>query len=89
VKELVEREYAANLKDQKKIRVESKQEMKKRIQKSPDEADSFVILVEVAILSGLLESQEEKAIIGRGMSAFRNLKQKIRHKGRSTPKLQF
>jgi hypothetical protein len=38
--------------------VESKRDMKKRIGRSPDLADTFVILVEVAILNGLLDVQE-------------------------------
>lgn len=38
--------------------VESKRDMKKRIGKSPDLADTFCILVEVAILNGLLDVQE-------------------------------
>lgn len=38
--------------------VEDKADMKKRTGKSPDLADTFVILVEVAILNGLLDVQE-------------------------------
>lgn len=38
--------------------VESKRDMKKRIGRSPDLADTFVVLCEVAILNGLLDVQE-------------------------------
>jgi hypothetical protein len=38
--------------------VEEKADMKKRLGKSPDLADTFVILVEVAILNGLLDVVE-------------------------------
>lgn len=41
-----------------KIRVESKKDMKKRTGKSPDVADTFVTLVEVAIENGLLDFEE-------------------------------
>jgi hypothetical protein len=38
--------------------VEEKADMKKRLGRSPDLADTFVILVEVAILNGLLDVVE-------------------------------
>lgn len=45
-----------------KLWIETKDEMKRRTGESPDLADSFVILVEVALLNGLLEFEEVKRV---------------------------
>lgn len=58
--ELVEREY--HHKESKKLRVESKEDVKKRTKKSPDRADAVLMLFEKAITLGLLESEEIKQV---------------------------
>jgi hypothetical protein len=58
--ELVEREY--HDKEGRAVRVESKEEAKKRLKRSPDRADVFLLLVEKAISLGHLRSEEVKKV---------------------------
>lgn len=55
VEELCQRKWHATRHSSACACVEEKADMKKRLGKSPDLADTFVILVEVAILNGLLD----------------------------------
>jgi len=59
--ELCQRKFSAKATSG-KLWIETKDEMKKRTGESPDLADAFVILVEVALLNGLLEFDEVKKI---------------------------
>jgi hypothetical protein len=58
--ELVEREY--HEKEGRTLRVESKEEAKKRLKRSPDRADVFLLLVEKAVTLGQLRSEEVKKV---------------------------
>lgn len=58
--ELIEREY--HPKEGKTLRVESKDEAKKRLKRSPDRADVFNMLVEKAITLGKFRSEEVKQV---------------------------
>lgn len=58
--ELVEREY--HPKEGRTLRVESKEEAKKRLKRSPDRADAFLLLIEKAITMGALQSEEIKKV---------------------------
>jgi hypothetical protein len=58
--ELIEREY--HKKEIKALRVESKEEAKKRLKRSPDRADVFNMLVEKAITLGRFNSSEVKQV---------------------------
>ena len=55
-----------------KLWIETKDEMKKRTGESPDEADSFVILIEVAILNGLLEFDEVRKVERKEMANWKS-----------------
>jgi hypothetical protein len=58
--ELIEREYHA--KEIRALRVESKDEAKKRLKRSPDRADVFNMLIEKAISLGAFRSEEIKKV---------------------------
>ena len=58
--ELVEREY--HKKEGRAIRVEGKDEARKRLKRSPDRADVFNLLVEKAITLGMFKSEEIKKV---------------------------
>lgn len=58
--ELVEREY--HDKEGRTVRVESKEEAKKRLKRSPDRADAFLLLIEKAVSMGRFRSEEVKAV---------------------------
>jgi hypothetical protein len=58
VEELCQRKWHAKNHSASCACVEEKADMKKRLGRSPDLADTFVILVEVAILNGLLDVME-------------------------------
>jgi hypothetical protein len=58
--ELVEREYHA--KEGRTLRVEGKDEAKKRLKRSPDRADVFNMLVEKAITLGRFKSEEVRQV---------------------------
>lgn len=58
VEELCQRKWHATRHTGSCACVEEKVDMKKRLGRSPDLADTFVILVEVAVLNGLLDVQE-------------------------------
>lgn len=60
--ELVEREY--HEREGRTVRVESKEDAKKRLHRSPDLADAFLLLVEKAITMGHFKSEEVKKISG-------------------------
>jgi hypothetical protein len=89
IEELVAREYDEQQSGH-KLKVEKKAKMKARTGKSPDLADAFVILVEVAILNGLLDSEEEKAILGSAHQRFKAARKSFRlqSSGRTTRKLK-
>jgi len=90
IQELVARQYAEN-QGAGKLTVEQKKKMKARIGKSPDLADAFVIAIEVAIQAGLLDSVEQKAILGRARDSFSTKKVRFRmsSKGRKVKHLRF
>jgi len=73
VEDLISREYDKNM-EQRKLKIEKKSETKKRINRSTDDADAFLIAVEVAIQNGLLDSIEEKTIIRREQTKWRQNK---------------
>jgi len=58
--ELVEREY--HDKESSTLRVESKEDAKKRLKRSPDRADAFLLLVEKAVTMGYFKSEEVKKV---------------------------
>lgn len=58
--ELVDREYHG--KESRTVRVESKEEAKKRLKCSPDRADAFLLLVEKAVTMGYFKSEEIKNV---------------------------
>lgn len=58
--ELVEREY--HDREGRTIRVESKEEAKRRLKRSPDRADAFLLLVEKAVTLGKFRSEEVKKV---------------------------
>ena len=60
IAELIEREY--HEKEGRTVRVESKEEAKKRLKRSPDIADTFNLLVEKAITLGHFKSEEVKKV---------------------------
>lgn len=60
IEELCQRKWHATKNTGAKTCIEEKKDMKKRTGKSPDLADAFVILVEVAIQNGLLDVMEIK-----------------------------
>lgn len=60
MEELVEREF--HPRENRKLRVESKEDVKKRINKSPDRADAFLIAFEKAVTMGLMRSEEIKSV---------------------------
>jgi hypothetical protein len=73
--ELIEREYPE--KEGRTLRVESKEQAKKRMGKSPDAADAFLLLVEKAVTMGILRSEEQKKVAKtaiRGWSKVKNVK---------------
>lgn len=70
INDLVEREYSKKP-EPRKLKIESKVELKKRINRSCDHADAFLIAVDVAIQNGLLDSVEEKTIIRKEQAAWR------------------
>jgi hypothetical protein len=58
--ELIEREYHG--KESRTVRVESKEDAKRRLKRSPDHADSFLMLVEKAVSMGYFRSEEQKKV---------------------------
>jgi hypothetical protein len=73
--ELIEREY--HKKEIKALRVESKEEAKKRLKRSPDRADVFNMVVEKAITLGRFRSSEVKQVarmVNNGWSKVRVVK---------------
>jgi hypothetical protein len=72
--ELVERDYHA--KEGRTIRVESKEEAKKRLKKSPDRADAFNMLVEKAITLGAFKSDEVKRVAKMANNGWLKVKKK-------------
>jgi hypothetical protein len=73
--ELVEREYHA--KEGRTVRVEGKDEAKKRLKKSPDRADAFLLLVEKAVTKGRFRSEEVKKVSKMVNRGWEKVKQKI------------
>lgn len=72
--ELIEREY--HPKEIKALRVESKDEAKKRLKRSPDRADVFNMLVEKAITLGKFRSEEVRNVARTINSGWSNTVQK-------------
>jgi hypothetical protein len=72
--ELVEREFHS--KEGRKLRVEGKDDAKKRIGRSPDIADSVLMLVEKAISIGAFRSEEKKKVRGMIDKGWRKQMQK-------------
>jgi hypothetical protein len=58
--ELIEREY--HKKESRKVRVENKEDAKKRLKRSPDYADSFLLIVEKAVTLGYFKSEEQRKV---------------------------
>ena len=56
-----------------KVYIEKKDDMKKRTGQSPDLADAFCILIEVAILNNLLDIEEVKKVEKAELTNWRNL----------------
>lgn len=70
--ELCQRKFAPK-RTSGKLWIESKDEMKNRTGDSPDLADAFVILIEVALLNGLLEFQEVKKVEKQEMNRWNKM----------------
>jgi hypothetical protein len=68
IAEICERRWAENSGKGRKLRIESKVDMKKRGLKSPDVADSFFVLLEVVIRRGLMGQMEEIELDKRASS---------------------
>lgn len=77
--ELIEREYHA--KEVRALRVESKEEAKKRLKRSPDRADVFNMIVEKAITLGRFRSVEVKEVAKMANNGWMKMK---KNKGVST-----
>lgn len=77
-KELCTRKYADKSPGG-RVYIETKTDLKKRIGESPDLSDAFVILVEVALLNGLLSDEETASVEKRVFENWR----KIITKGRT------
>jgi hypothetical protein len=88
VEELVMRQYDQGYGGH-KLRIEPKRKLKARIGKSCDLADAFVICHRVAVLNGLLDSAEEKAIIGKARRDWRASMSKFSFRGRKTKHMKF
>ena len=73
--ELVEREYHG--KEGRTVRVEGKDEAKKRLKKSPDRADAFLLLVEKAVTKGRFRSEEVKKVSKMANRGWEKTKKKI------------
>jgi hypothetical protein len=73
VEELCQRQWDTRRNEGSKTYIESKKEMRKRTGKSPDLADTFAILVEVAIQNGLLEIEEIRKVDRSLNRQFRDL----------------
>lgn len=86
VDELVERQLHDTYSGA-KLRVEEKKKMKGRIGKSPDLADGFVILVEVGIQNGWLDSVEQKTILKRADAVFQEKRKTLKIKQGRRPKM--
>jgi hypothetical protein len=72
--ELVEREY--HDKEGRTVRVESKVEAKKRLKRSPDRADAFLLLVEKAVTKGRFVSEEVKIVSKTANNGWQKAKKK-------------
>lgn len=74
--ELVEREF--HDKESMTVRVESKDDAKRRLKRSPDLADAFLLLVEKAVTMGQLVSEEVKKVSGMVDKGWREVRNKRR-----------
>jgi hypothetical protein len=72
--EMVDREY--HPKEGRTLRVESKEEARKRLKKSPDRADAFNMLVEKAISLGAFKSEEVKKVSRMANNGWGNMRTK-------------
>ena len=88
IEELVNRQYD-DQGEGRKLKVEKKRIMKMRTGKSPDLADSFVILLEVAIMNGWLDSAEQKQVLRDVNRRWTQQKKKLKFKARSGRNLRF
>lgn len=73
--ELVEREY--HPKEGRTVRVEGKDEAKKRLKRSPDRADAFLLLVEKAVTKGKFRSEEVKKVNKTANQGWLRAKEKV------------
>lgn len=81
--EMVEREY--HTKESRLLRVEGKDEVKKRLKRSPDRADALLLLIDRALSSGLLKSEEVQKVSGmanKGWSKVSKTKRIVTSSGR-------
>lgn len=78
VKELVLRRYDERKIGHRKVHIESKRVMKARTGYSPDLADAFVILIEVAIMNGLLVFEETRKTHQKANQNFRQMSRFIK-----------
>jgi hypothetical protein len=80
---MVEREY--HTKESRLLRVEGKDEVKKRLKRSPDRADALLLLIDRALSSGLLKSEEVQKVSGmanKGWSKVSKTKRIVTSSGR-------
>ncbi len=85
--ELVDREY--HPKEGRTLRIESKDEAKKRLKRSPDRADAFNMLVEKAIALGAFKSEEVKKVSKMANKGWEKARQKTQVATTCGRKLRF
>lgn len=83
MEEMVEREFHG--KETRKLRVESKEDVKKRMKKSPDRADAFLLAFEKAVSMGLMRSEEIKEVTKMANNGW-NRARALRHVSTATGK---
>lgn len=90
IEDLVSREFSKKP-EPRKLKIESKIDLKKRLGRSPDCADAFLIAVDVAIQNGLLDSVEEQTIIRKERTKWKERKMVLpsRFRRRKTRQLKF
>lgn len=90
IEELIMREYDATYSGP-KLKIEPKKKLKQRLGRSCDLADSLAILVEVAVVNGLLDSAEQKTILKRAEGKWKSGRKKrlFKKPRRTIPSLRF
>jgi hypothetical protein len=88
IEELVNRQYD-DQGEGRKLKVEKKRLMKMRTGKSPDLAEGLLILIEVCIMNGWLDSAENKRVLRRVNNKWTEQKKRLKFKARSGRNMRF